>query len=185
MYLFQVVYFKQFQGYFHETNMDLFSSLIIHHSFQIECTKVSGLTYFKSQVPASTGTFKKIPQQTIESRWKWRQNSVHTFQILLLQIFALLSYLRFFHQKTQETQGSFLSAKKFSLRKRISKRGCGISLCKAMLSLNWITYKTELFAEQKILQKRLQNDLAFIKIVNQFAQKLNRYTKNAKSNLAP
>ena len=54
-----------------------------------------------------------------------------------------------------------------------------------MLSLNWITYKSELFAEQKILQKRLQNDLAFIKIVNQFAQKLNRYTKNAKSNLTP
>ena len=133
--------------------MNLFFSLIIHHSFQIECTKVSGLTYFKSQVPASTGTFKKIPQQTIESRWKWRQNSVHTFQILLLQILALLSYLRFFHQKNSGDTRIFLVAQKFPLRKRISKRGCGISLCKAMLSLNWITYKSELFAEEKCYKK--------------------------------
>ena len=98
---------------------------------------------------------------------------------------CIAKLLEVFSPKNSGDTRIFLVVQKFSLRKRISKRGCGISLCKAMLSLNWITYKSELFAEQNILQKRLQNDLAFIKIVNQFALKLNRYTKNEKSNLAP
>ena len=70
---------------------------------------------------------------------------------------CIAKLLEVFSPKNSGDTKIFLVVQKFSLRKRISKRGCGISLCKAMLSLTGLLYKSELFAEENCLEKRLQN----------------------------